>query len=697
MADPVPTTEPAATFAYPDTRREDIVEELAGRKVADPYRWLEDEASPEVAAWMRAQDDFTRSHLGALPGREALAERVAALTYIDSISPPYRRGDRFFYSRSHKDKEKSVYYVKQGRDGDEQVLIDPNLLSDDGSISVSGMSPSHSGRWVAYKLSENNADAATMYVRDLETGRDTAIDVIRGARYAHASWTRDDKGFYYVALPVGEDVPVAEMPGHAHVRYHRLGEDPASDEIVVPATGDPTMFLGAGVSEDGRWLFLYKTRGENNEVYFRDRRKKNGAFTPLAVGFDASYGVDVYQGRFYVTTNADAPNFRVFAVDPKSPDRAAWTEIVAERDHPLQGAYIVGGHLVLSYLRDAHDRMEIHDLKGNLVREVDLPGLGSASGLIGREDDDEAYYAFSSFTTPPQIYRTSVSTGDTELWAKIEYPVDTSRFESKQVWFPSKDGTRVSMFVVHAKGIELDGSHPTLLYGYGGFNVTLGADFSPYALAWVERGGVYAKANLRGGGEYGEDWHSAGMLDRKQNVFDDFIAAAEWLVAEGWTKPARLAIGGRSNGGLLVGATMTQRPDLFAVALPGVGVMDMLRFNRFTIGWAWESDYGSPADPGQFEALYAYSPYHNLEAGTRYPATLVYTADHDDRVVPAHSFKFAAALQHAHEGDTPVLIRIDTKAGHGKGKPVSKSIDEWADLWAFTLANLGVEPAGTAR
>jgi prolyl oligopeptidase len=694
---PAPTaavspTEPSPALKYPETRRDDVVEDLAGHRVADPYRWLEDAKVPEVAAWMRAQDDLSRSFLSELPGRDALAKRIAELTYIDAISPPYRRGDRFFYSRSHADKEKGVYYVKRGADGPEEVLIDPNLLSDDGSISVSGLSPSHTGRFVAYKLSKNNADAATMYVRDLQTGADSEIDVIEGARYASAAWTPDDKGFYYVALPVGEDVPVAEMPGHASVRYHVLGTDPARDELVVPATGDPRMFLGVGVSEDGHWLLLYKVRGKTTELYFRDRRKRSDAFVPLATGFDARYSADIYRDRFYVTTNADAPNNRVFAVNPKRPARDAWKEIVPERDHLLQGAYVVGKHLVLSYLHNAHDRLEIHDLSGKLVREVALPGLGSASGLIGREDDDEAYYAFSSLTSPPQIYQTSVSSGDTKLWATIDYPVDMSELEAEQVWFPSKDGTKVSMFVLHPKGIELDGSHPTLLRGYGGFNVSLGADFSAYAVAWVEQGGVFATANLRGGGEYGEEWHEAGMLGNKQNVFDDFIAASEYLVEAGYTRPDKLAISGGSNGGLLVGAAMVQRPDLYGAVICSVPLLDMVRYHLFGSGKTWIPEYGDPDDPKHLQWLVAYSPYHHVKAGTRYPALLMESADSDDRVDPMHARKFVASIQAASTSERPALLRIERNAGHGGAGLRKKYVEETVDEFTFLWAQLGVTP-----
>ncbi len=679
-------------IAYPDTRRDDIEEQLHGRTVADPYRWLEQVDAPDVRSWMTAQDTVARDYLASLPHRDDLEQRLIELTYIESISPPTHRGDRYFYSRSHADKEKSVTYFKTGRDGKEQVLIDPNTLSDDGSVSLVGLSPSQNGRYVAYKLSENNADASTMYVRDLDTGKDSAIDVIPGAKYASASWTPDNKGFYYVWLPTDASIPAAELPGHAEVRHHRLGTNPKDDTVIQAALGDPTTFLGVMSSLDGHWLLRYKSRGPNTEVSFQDMRSKKSrrkGFVPLATGFEAQYSVAVHRDRFYVTTNEGAPQRRVFKVDPRRPQREAWTEIVPERkDAVLQFAYVVGGHLVLNSMVNAHSEMAIHDLDGKLVRQVDLPGLGSTSGLLGRPDEDEAFFYYTSFTQPPMIYSTSVASGKTSLWDTIEYPIDTSQIEDHQVWFTSKDGTKVSMFVVHKKGIELDGSHPALLGGYGGFNVSMRPGFSPAAAMWVERGGVYAIPNLRGGGEYGESWHEAGMRGNKQNVFDDFIAAAEYLVAQGYTTPQRLGIRGGSNGGLLVGAAMTQRPDLFGAVVCAVPLLDMVRYHRFGSGPTWIPEYGDPEDPQHFGFLLDYSPYHRVQDGTAYPPMLMLSADSDDRVDPMHARKFTAAIQAASSSGHPAVMRIETKAGHGGGGTRKKSVEQSVDTYAFLLEQL---------
>ncbi|MCH9685414.1 MAG: prolyl oligopeptidase family serine peptidase, partial [Deltaproteobacteria bacterium] len=515
---------------------------------------------------------------------------------------------------------------------------------------------------------------------------------IPGAKYASASWTPDNKGFYYVALPTDPKIAPAELPGHAEVKYHRLGTDPATDTIIQPALHDPTTFLGAGVSFDGHWLLLYKSRGPNTEVSFKDLRTKKGqrkGFVPLASGFNAQYGVTVHRDEFYVTTNEGAPQRRVFKVDPQRPARDAWREIVPEReDAVLQAAYVVGGHLVVTSMIDAHSELAIHDLEGKRIRKVDLPGLGSTNGLIGRPDEDEAYFYYTSFVQPPMIYETSVASGQTKLWDTIDYPVDTSKIEDHQVWFTSKDGTKVSMFVVHPKGMTLDGSHPTLLGGYGGFNVSMRPGFSPAAAMWVERGGVYAIPNLRGGGEYGEAWHEAGMRGNKQNVFDDFIAAAEYLVAEGYTSPDKLGIRGGSNGGLLVGAAMTQRPDLFGAVVCAVPLLDMVRYHKFGSGPTWIPEYGDPGDPQHFPYLFEYSPYHRVEDGTAYPPMLMLSADSDDRVDPMHARKFTAAIQAASTSGNPAIMRIETKAGHGGGGTRKKSVEQSVDTYAFLLEQL---------
>ncbi len=677
---------------YPETRRDDTTEVLWGERIADPYRWLEDATQPEVRDWMQRQDVYARERLSALAGRVALERRLAELFYIDSISPPTHRGDRFFYARTHAHLDKPVAYVRRGADGPEEVLIDPNALSEDGSISLAGVFPSRDGRLFAYKLSRDNADAATLYLRDLDTGEELPRDTIEGAKYANPSWTPDSSGFYYTRLPTDPEIPLAELPGHAEVRFHRVGADPLDDELVHPATGDPTRFISAGVSWDGRFLHLTHQLAWNlTELWFRDLERGDPEFRPLVTGRRHMYSVHGRHGQLYVTTDDDAPNFRVLRVDPEHPDREDWTEIVPESDATLRGAQIIGEHLILLYLRNAHSAIHICDLDGKPVREIELPGLGSASALMGRPDEDEAYFGYSSFTEPMRIFKTSVSTGKTELWHTIEYPIDTSDFEVEQVWYASRDGTRVSMFVVHRKGIALDGRNPTLLTGYGGFMVSRTPDFVPTVALWVERGGVFALPNLRGGGEYGETWHRAGMLESKQNVFDDFLAAAEYLIDRGYTAPEKLAISGGSNGGLLVGAALTQRPDLFRAVVCSNPLLDMLRYHTAGSGKTWISEYGSAEDSEQFAWLRAYSPYHAIEDGASYPALLMHSAASDDRVDPMHARKFVAAMQAADAGERPVWLRVEPRAGHGGADMVRAAVAQGVATYAFLFDQLEIE------
>jgi prolyl oligopeptidase len=681
--------DPATRPPYPPSRAVEVTDVLHGVPVRDPYRWLEDAKSPEVQAWMKAQDDLTRQRLASLPGRDAIASRLKELYYIDFVSAPEHRGSRYFFTRRHANKEKSVVYWRGGSDGAAKVLFDPNTWSADGSASLGDWEVSWDGTRVAYQKKINNSDEATLYVMDVASGKVSDVDVIEGAKHAHASWTPDGKAFYYTWLPVDPKIPASERPGYAEVRLHRLGTDPKTDAVVKAKTGDPTVGQDAYLTRDGRFLFLVIWHGWTaHDVWFRDLAAdpKATAWTPLAVGIKAHFDVDALGGRIFVKTDDGAPKGRVFAVDPAKPGRALWKEIVPERrDATLETCAVVGGRLALTYLRSAVNLLEIHETDGTLVRDVPLPGLGTVRGLIGRDDEDDAYFSFTSFTTPTTIYKTSVKTGTTSLYSQVKVPADLAPYTVSQVFYPSKDGTRVSMFIVHRKGLVRDGSERCLLEGYGGFLISLTPAFTSGVIPWLEKGGVYAVPNLRGGGEYGEAWHEAGMLLKKQNVFDDFAAAAEYLEKEKWTSPARLVVRGGSNGGLLVGAMITQHPELLRAALCAVPLLDMVRYHLFGSGKTWISEYGSADDAAQFKALYAYSPYQHVKAGTKYPAVLVLSADSDDRVDPMHARKFAAALQAASTGG-PVLLRIEKHAGHGGADLVKSAVASRADEYAFAFS-----------
>jgi prolyl oligopeptidase len=667
------------------TRADDIVETIHGKTVRDPYRWLEDEKSPEVQRWMNDQDAETRAALAKSPVREQIAKRVTQLFYYDAVGAPIRHGEREFYTRKHRDKEKTVAYWKDDR-GD-HVLFDPNTWGEE--LSLHGWWPSYDGTRVAYTISEHNSDETVMHVIDVATG-DKLPDVIEGTKYASASWTPDGSGFYYTWVPPVGAVPVADRPGHAEVRYHALGSDPAADPVIHEATKNPQTFLGGAISRDGHWLIAVIQHGWNSsDIYYRDARVA-GPWLTLVEGVPANFDITVWRDRFYVMTNDGAPRYRVFKVDPARPERAAWREIVRESEATLQGLQVVGEHLVLTYLRNAASELEIHDLDGALVHKLDLPALGTANGMSGNPDEDTGYVAYTSFTEPQVIYKASVATGKASEWTRITLPVVTSNFVTEQVFYPSKDGTRVSMFLIHRKDAKRDGTAPTILYGYGGFNVSLTPGFAGSRAVWLEHGGVYAIPNLRGGGEYGEDWHQAGMLGNKQNVFDDFIAAAEYLIAEKWTSPEHLAISGGSNGGLLVGAVMAQRPELFRAVVCAVPLLDMLRYHLYGSGKTWIPEYGSADDTAQFATLYAYSPYRiAVDAGTRhYPAVLFDSADHDDRVDPLHARKLAAVIQANQAADRPVLLRIERNSGHGGADMVKAQVERVADQFAFLLAQL---------
>lgn len=685
-------TVPGSRYQYPPTRRLELKDTFFGVEVEDPYRWLEDGKAPDVLAWTKAQDEFARSELRKLPGRDAMAARLRELYAVESVGVPSRRGGREFNTRRYVDKEKAVVVVRDRRTGTERILLDPNTWSADGGLSLAGWRTSWNGRTIAYKVSRNNSDNATLHVMDVGTGKKSAIDVIEGARYASPSWTPSGDGFYYTWIPTDNAVAAVDRPGHQEVRFHRLGTDPSKDPVIRQKTGDPRTFAWATLSRDGHWLFYCIARGTRSiDVWFRDMRKpaKPGPWQALAVGRPAIYQVSAWKDRFYIHTDDGAPGYRVMRADPRRPAREQWREIVPERTgETLIGLRIVGNRLSLGYLKNVASRIELRELDGRSVREVALPDIGSASTLLGNEDDDEAYYVFTSFTRSTEIYRTSVRTGRSKLWYKLRVPVDTSKYVVEQSFYASRDGTRVPMYLVRGKDRRRDGRAPTLLYGYGGFNASMTPDFDLSIFPWLERGGVFAMPNIRGGSEYGEEWHKLGMRRQKQNVFDDFIAAAEHLIKQGWTRAGRIAIQGSSNGGLLVGAAVTQRPELFAAAVCGVPLLDMLRYHLSGSGKTWIEEYGSADNELDFRVLNAYSPYHRVRPRTKYPSVLVVSADSDDRVDPMHARKFAARLQAASTGG-PVLLRVQRNAGHYGTDSVSSAVEATADEYAFALAQMG--------
>lgn len=685
---------------YPGTTKGGVVDVLWGEEVPDPYRWLEVDVreSDEVRDWVTSQNDVTFGYLASLPGRERLRERITELWDYERFGAPFEQGGRYFQSRNDGLQNQSVMYVMDEIGGEARVLMDPNTWSEDGTVALGGLSISDDGRYVAYGIQDGGSDWRTWKVRDVETGEDLP-DTLEYLKFTGVSWLPDGSGFFYSKYPDPEEGQAfTQLNLNNKVMFHELGTSQADDEVVFYLPEHEDWNYGAGVSEDGRYLIItvYVGTDPRYRVFYQDLLRGEGETVRLIDTFENDYSFIGNMGPvFYFFTDDSAPNRRVIAIDTRDPDPMSWREVIGESEATLQGASMVGGTIVASYLEDVKTAVKQYTLGGEKIRDVELPGVGTAGGFGGSFRSAETFYSFSSFAVPPSIYRYDVATGESELLFRSAVDFDPERYVTKQVFYNSADGTKVPMFVTHRRDLERDGSNPTLLYGYGGFNISLRPSFSVSRLAWMEMGGVYAVANLRGGGEYGRAWHEGGKQMNKQNVFDDFIAAAEFLQDEGYTSPEHLAIQGGSNGGLLVGACMAQRPDLFAVALPAVGVMDMLRFDEFTAGRYWTDDYGSAKwSESMYRYLKAYSPYHALQDGTRYPATLVTTADTDDRVVPGHSFKFAARLQEAHAGEEPVLIRIETRAGHGSGKPTSMRIEELADVYAFTAKHLGMDLRG---
>ena len=683
---------------YLATRKIDHMDDYHGTKVADPYRWLEDETSPETAAWIEAQNAVTFPYLERIPFRSAMLARVTELNDYERFSAPSQRGPYFFFSKNEGLQNQSVLHIQQGADGAPEVLIDPNAWSADGTVQLSAFEPSQDAKYAVYGMSQSGSDWQQYKVMELATKR-TLADTVDWVKVSNVAW--HDDGFYYSRYPEPpEGHEKASINENHLVYFHRLGTPQSADTLVYEDAANPQRFHIVYTTEDERFAILeVSERGkgkDGNALFVRDLTKANDAFRPLVpeITNDTFNVVDNVGGEILVATNHGAPNWRVVAIDPAKPAEANWRTVLAERPEPLDGVRTAGGKLIATYLKDVTTRAYVHDLAGKLENEIVLPGPGTAAGFDGPNDAKEIFYTFNSLNVPTTIYRYDIASRASSVFRAPRVPgYDATAFETKQVFYPSKDGTQIPMFLVYRKGLKLDGNNPTLLYGYGGFNIVVSPTFSAARIAILEQGFVYASANLRGGAEYGEKWHQQGMKLEKQNVFDDFIAAAEWLIAEKYTSRDKLAIQGGSNGGLLVGAAMNQRPELFRVGIPQVGVMDMLRFHKFTIGWNWIADYGSSDNAEEFKALYAYSPLHNIQAGVKYPATLITTADHDDRVVPAHSFKYAATLQALASRENPILIRIETKSGHGASS-LTKALETTADIYAFTMHNLGVAPTG---
>jgi len=682
-----------SSITYPQARRSDQVDDYHGTKVFDPYRWLEDTDSAETHAWVEAENKITFGYLEQLPYRQAIRDRLTKLWNYERFTTPSQYGGRYFYQHNTGLQQQNVLLVAESLNAEPRVLLDPNTLSTDGTVALAGEAISDDGKLMAYGLAASGSDWTEWHVRDIDTGKDLSDD-LKWVKFSGASWTKDNKGFFYSRYDEPKGAAMRDTNYFQKLYYHRLGTPQSEDKLIYERPDNKEMGFGGAVTDDGHYLTIHVWEGTSpkNRLYYKDLTQPDSPVVKLLDDFDAQYVfIDNDGPVFWFQTDLDAPRGRLIAIDTRHPERANWKTLVAQGADKLESAGVVDNLFLLAYLKDARTEVRVHELTGAFVRNVDLPGIGTAAGFGGKRHDKETFYAFTSFTTPTTVYRYDPQAGKSTVFRQPKVDFDPTRYETKQVFYHSKDGTRVPMFLTYKKGIKLDGENPTLLYAYGGFDISLSPFFSVPNVVWLEMGGIYAQPNLRGGGEYGEEWHQAGMKLKKQNVFDDFIAAAQWLIDNKYTSTPKLAIRGGSNGGLLIGACVTQRPDLFGVALPEVGVMDMLRFHKFTIGWAWTSDYGSSDNAEDFKALYAYSPLHNLKPGTKYPPTLIATSDHDDRVVPGHSFKFAATMQADQAGPAPILIRIEVKAGHGAGKSITKLIDETADTWSFVAHNLNMK------
>jgi prolyl oligopeptidase len=681
-----------AQLSYPATKKVEVSDNYFGTNVADPYRWLEDDNSGETKDWVTRQNALTLDYLSKIPFRQQVRSRLEKLWNYPKYSAPTKEGSYYYFFKNDGLQNQSVLYRQKDLKSNAEVFIDPNTLSKQGTAALGSLTFSKSSKYCAYTVNKAGSDWSEGFVMDVATKK-ILDDKIEWIKFSGLSWFGDE-GFFYSRYPKPDEKAALSGQNQFHkVYYHKIGTSQDADILVYEDNENPLQYHFATVTEDQQYLIVNKSKGTSgSEIIVRKLSDgMNGSFKMIFKGYDFDAGVIDSKGdMIYVQTNYKAKNYRIVGISFTNPDEKNWKTIIEEQAEVMEAASTAGGNIFATYLKNASSKVIQYDLSGKILREIQLPGIGTVGGFSGKKTDKEIFYSFTSFTQPATIYRFDISTGKSEVFRKTEVQFNTDEYTTEQIFFSSKDGTKVPMFLSYKKGLKKDGNNPVLLYGYGGFNISLTPAFSVSNLFFMEQGGIYVSVNLRGGNEYGEDWHKAGMLDKKQNVFDDFIGAAEYLIKQGYTKPSRLAIRGGSNGGLLVGACMTQRPDLFKVALPAVGVMDMLRFQKFTVGFGWVVEYGSSDNQKDFEYLYKYSPLHNLKKGTQYPATMVTTADHDDRVVPAHSFKFAATLQECISGTNPALIRIDVDAGHGAGKPTSKSIDEAADIWSFVMYNLGM-------
>lgn len=675
---------------YPITKKVDTFDNYFGTKVADPFRWLENDTSSETAAWVKEQNKVTNDYLARIPFRDKIREKLTKMWNYPKYGVPFREGPWYFYNKNNGLQNQSVLYVRKGLNGDPRVLLDPNTLSADGTVALAGLSVSHDGKYLAFSIARSGSDWNEIHVMEIENGK-LLGDTLKFVKFSGMAWQKD--GFYYSRFeePKPGQELTAQNKNHK-VYYHVVGTPQKNDRLVYENKKFPDRNYGAQVTEDERFLILYETESTSgNALWYQELTKKQTGFKPLVTGFDYDYGViDNAGGQLIVTTNLQAPRKKLILMDPEHPAPENWKTIIPERDDVLESVDLAGDRIISTYMQKAISKAFVYDMSGKFLHEMELPGLGTLTGISGKPGDNIAFYGYTGFRYPTTIFKYDVSTNKSTVYNAAEIEFNPDEYETTQVSYLSKDKTTVTMFLVYKKGLKLDGNNPTLLYGYGGFNISMTPSFSISRTLFLSNGGVYAVANIRGGGEYGENWHKAGIKEKKQNVFDDFIAAAEYLISEKYTCPEKLGIMGGSNGGLLVGACMTQRPDLFKVVIAQVGVMDMLRYHKFTIGRAWASDYGTSDTKEGFEYLYKYSPLHNLKKGVKYPATLAVTGDHDDRVVPMHTFKFISTLQDDQAGDNPVLVRIETKAGHGGGKPTAKVIDEATDIWSFVMYNLGM-------